>query len=420
MKEIEYNKLLFGFYLAGCNIAQLCKNNIMYTDYHRKNLLIGEDGLVTFVDIDDAQIEDFPREIRKYARAIMNFHVNFDKDLGAAFRFGFVHTAGEIGQRLYNILYNDHELSCLLGEINKTEIDLDPIEMQKEYDEWNKLISDTYIYQAAHGGTQYDEYYYIALQQKNVELFHTSKSKYEENELVYRYEYETYLANSLRSGNKFDFYAALVTLAYAEFKNGNDILSLYYYAVACHEMQEQDDQYPKQSEMRRYVAAMFVRKYGRRKTNQAIINVLLETLYLRAHYATFNYYMEIWYWSDFHREHRIDELFEQREFVLYKCANCGFMGFQERRVNSCDRCASKELLIMEIEDKINALIEEHENKAEEKTKIDLPVLSSVETIPIYCRTIMAHLANNELETAALLAKEIETYLDNHPEIIDDQ
>lgn len=409
----------FGAFVAGCSIASLCVNNIMYIDYHPGNIIIRDNGDVAIMDFDDVEFVDFPRELQQYARSIMNFHINFDKELGAAFRFGFIHSLGEVGAALYDYLFNEFDLSCYPNKEQNVELDLDSERLASASEQWMNLIRDTFIYQVSEQGTKYDEYYYLSLQQKNEELFHKSKDKYKDNMEVLRYEYETYLANSLRSGNRFDYLSALVTLSYAEWMLGNDILSAYYYSMANLEMQEEDDQFLGQLQIRRHVAALFTKKYGVKECRNLFQNITMETVYLRSCNPLANCYFEIWYWSDFQKQHHIGELLGERRYLLYSCPNCGFEGFAERHSAACSCCNCKDIKEISIEEKFRMMAEAERNK-QKQSVIAVPELDCLEALDTWFDIIKDCMDSGELNAAITLAKEAEAYLSDHPEIKDAQ
>lgn len=409
----------FGAFVAGCSIASLCANNIMYIDYHPGNIIIRDNGDVAIMDLDDVEFVDFPRELQQYARSIMNFHINFDKELGAAFRFGFIHSLGEAGAALYDYLFNEFDLSCYPNKQQNVALELDGESLTRKYEQWINLIRDTFIYQVSEQGMRYDEYYYLSLQQKNLELFRKSKEKYKDNMEVLRYEYETYLANSLRSGNRFDYLSALVTLSYAEWMQGNEILSAYYYSMANLEMQEEDEQFSGQLQIRRHVAALFMKKYGAEECRNLFLNITMETVYLRSCNPMANCYFEIWYWADFQKQHCIEELMGERNYLLYSCPNCGFEGFAEWHSAACSCCNCKDIKEISITEKIRLMVEA-EQKKQEQSVIEVPKLDCVEALDTWFDIIKERMVSGELDATIALAKEVESYLADHPEIKDAQ
>ena len=296
---------------------------------------------------------------------------------------------------------------------------MDGERLARVYEQWMNLIRDAFIFQVSERGTKYDEYYYLSLQQKNEELFHKSKDKYKDNMEVLRYEYETYLANSLRSGNRFDYLSALVTHSYAEWMLGNEILSACYYSMANLEMQEEDKLFSRQLQMRRHVAALFAKKYGVEECRNLFRNITMETFYLRLCDPLANCYFDIWYWSDFQKQHCIEELMGERSYLLYSCPDCGFEDFAEWHSAACSCCNCKDIKEISITEKVSMMVEAERNK-QKQSVIKVPKLDCVEVLDTWFDIIKQCMDSGELDAAITLAKEAESYLADHPEIKDAQ
>lgn len=427
MDRPSENKILFSFYILGCRIAELCKSNILYYDFHDGNILFDKEGNCSILDLDDVEILEFPKEIEKYSNGIINLYTNFGMEYGAAFRYGLISVMGNIGQVLYDIMYNKHGLTVLENIDKPRQVNIE--NLNKMYMDWNSLVDNSFVKKVTNNSYQYYEFTFIELMQRNAIEFRKFKDTYKDNNKLMKHEYQTYLANAIRSENDFDIISASLTLCQLEFFSQDYFLAAYYYLLAREKTMNNEDFLMTLKDAMVYASALFVSKYGIEGSNRLFDYILHDTSKIRIQRGIIhNYFYEIWYWSDFAKEHLIDDFIVERLYGCYKCLDCNNMGFFDVEIKKCESCGSENLSkiplleyialekdrLMSLEDDIS---EESSEKATYITA-DIPELNSVSLIPMYIQIISSCQREKEFDTAIELARCVETFLKDHPEVCD--
>lgn len=276
---------------------------------------------------------------------------------------------------------------------------------------------------------QYHEFTFIELMQRNAIEFRKFKDTYKDNIKLMKHEYQTYFANAIRSENDFDIISASITLCQLEFYSQDYFLAAYYYLLAREKTFDNEDFLMTLEDGMKYASALFVSKYGMEGSNRLFDYILHETFKIRVQKNIIhNYFYEIWYWTDFAKEHLIDDFIVERLYGCYKCLDCNNIGFFDVEIKKCESCGSENLSkislleyvdlerdrLMSLEDNIS---EESSEKATYIT-VDIPELNSVSLIPMYIQIILSCQREKEFDTAIELAQCVEAFLKDHPEVCD--
>lgn len=423
-------KEMFNFFILGCEYAKLCKKNILYYDFHKKNILFSDDGNFGVVDCDDMQIVNFPEEIDKYANAVINLYLNFGIQFGAAFRYGFICEAGEVGEVLYDIMYNQNELTCLKVVNKLREINTKSKNLVEIYEKWNELIDNSFVKEVTGQTNKYLEFSFIELMSRNSELYDEFKKKYRNNRDMMKHEYQVYFANAFNSENIFDLVGSAITLCQIEFLNHQYFLAAYYLTLAREEMITNEDCLDSLKEDFDFSVIRFINKFGEDEVNRLLKYVFHEVIRLRIQKGVCNVFYEIWYWSDFSKEHQIEDFILERLFGCYKCLDCKNIDFFDNDLDKCESCGSENLRQISFEEymdvKMNQIqAEENENSdienPEDTYAIDsIPELDTVDLIPVYIQMISSYEQKGDYDNAIDLAIRVENFLKNNPEICDEK
>lgn len=421
--SVESNNLLFGFFKLGTNVAKLCKENLMYTDYNDKNLLYDSDGNIILCDLDDMKNINFPKEIKTYAKSIMNLYTDVGMEFGAAFRFGFITSMGKIGEILYDILYYENNLTFLETSKSTKEYNINYDKIIKTYTKWKNLIENSFIKKHTHG-YEYEDYYFFDIMEKYYEEYKNFKKQFKNDMDLMRHEYNTYFANSLHSGNDFDLLASIITLCQIEFHRGKYIMASYYFFM----IQELKKHYADNLLLKHYefeigiVDTLFLEKFGTEKTVNILQNITQITLSLRMRnlsYYAINRYLELWYWSDYERENNIDNLTLKKEYSFFLCKKCGHFNLFETLRSTCITCNSNDIIKI-TRKKFFELLEEKTSKSDKTYHIPkLPEPKSVEDLVEYIQIINTDIHNNEYSRAIELSKKVEKYINTNNKIKDE-
>lgn len=427
--EEQNNNAFFGFFLLGCEWAILCRNNILYYDFHEGNILFKENGDLAVVDTDDAEIVEFPKEIRKYANGLINLYTNLGMDLGAAFRYGFTTVAGDVGCVLYDILYSRNELTALNSTIRKRQVDINAESLTKIYTKWNALVDESFVRKMTNGKYKYGEFSFIELMERNSEAYHNFKEAHKDNTDLLKHEYQVYFANGLFSENDFDVVASALTLCQIEFLRQQYFLASYYFCVARERITNNEDLLISLKNDLSYAVRLFISKFGQDGTQRLLAYVFHESFRLRIQRTIINYFYEIWYWSDFSREHSIEDFIEERQYGCYKCHDCNYVDFFDELIVECKSCGSKNIEQISLEEYISlevSSLTSQSNDISKEGSVDhthlkkkLPELDSAALIPLYIQAINTSECKNEYDNAIELAKCIEKFLHSNPNICDE-
>lgn len=431
MKERDF----FGFFQLGCNWVDLCRQNILFFDFHEGNLIFDEDG-IKIVDIDDAKILEFPKEIEQFARGVIGLFINFGKEYGAAFRYGVCCEAGRIGQVMFDILYDKHGLTVVKSkcETSEKQLTVSTEKLIREYANWNKIIEDSFIRKMTDGKYEYDVFSYIELMQKNEYAYQTFKRTYGANSEAINHECQVYFANGLSSGNDFDVISSALTMSQIAFNNDKLFISVYY-LFAAHEKKVQNEKlFVSFDEIESFMATLIASKIGKDSFNNLMDYVTHETFRLRIERGLKNPYYEIWYWEDFSKEHSFDDYIMERQYGYYVCDDCNNVGSFDGILDICDSCGSSRVKKISTHDYIRLQVSnltslQNEDAVNHKEEIndysyskiedmstELPVLDS---LAICVRRIIESEKKGHIQTAIELACSVESFLKNHPELFDE-
>lgn len=429
MKEQHNDRMLFNFFVLGCETAMLCRNNILYYDFHKDNVLFDKDGNFAVVDMDGVELLDFPEEIERYASGIINLYTNFGMEYGAAFRYGFVNVAGEIGEILYDTLYNKYGLTVIDDVENPREIDLNIENLRKVYIEWNELVDNSFVKKVTNGAYEYGEFSFIELMQRNETAYRKFKDIYINNIGLIKHEYQTYFANGIYSGNDFDIVGASLMLCQLEFYNEKYFLAVYYYFLALSNMLGNEDCKISLMEDFQHTTNILESRFGEKGFKRLYDYIFFETFKLRIERSIGNnYFFEIWYWLDFAKVNLVDDFTVDRQYGCYKCLNCNHADFFEKEIKKCELCESEELKVISLLEYISLkeslLMSEKdsffgENITEDICSIaELPELDRISLFPMYIKIINICHHSEKYNDAIELAQRVENFLKNHPEICD--
>ncbi|NBI10912.1 tetratricopeptide repeat protein [Colidextribacter sp. OB.20] len=428
--EESNNNILFNFFLLGCEWAILCRNNILYYDIHGSNILLKANGDFAVVDMDDVEIFEFPKEIEKYANGLINLYTNFGMEFGAAFRYGFINVAGDVGCVLYDILYNKNELTTFNSTIRKRKVDINVESLTKIYAKWNALIDESFVKKVTNGKYKYGEFSFIELMERNSDAYNNFKEAHKDDRDLLKHEYQVYFANGLFSENDFDIVASALTLCQIEFLEQQYFLASYYFCVARERITNNEDCLMSLKEDISCAIYRFISKFGQDGTRRLLAYVFHESFRLRLQRSIINHFYEIWYWSDFAREHSIEDFIEERKYGCYKCHDCNNVDFFDEAIVECRSCGSKNIEQISLEEyislKVASLISQNNDISKEVSvdhtnpKEKLPELNSVALIPLYIQKINTSERKNKYADAIELAICIEKFLHSNPNICDDK
>lgn len=422
------NNILFSFFRLGCIWEYLCQHNILYYDFHEDNFLFSKDGDFSVADMDDVEIVKFPEEIEKYANGLSNLYVNFGMELGAAFRYGFINAAGEIGNVLYDIMYNRNGMSALsITTVRK--IDTNAETLSKIYSEWHSLVDDSFVKKITNKTYEYGEFSFIELMERNRNDYNEFKEKYKDNRDLLKHEYQVYFANGLTSENDFDIAASALTLCQIEFCNQQFFLAGYYYMVACERIVRNEAGLMSLKKDILYARYLFVSKFGQEETQRVYDYIFHETFRLRIQRSTENYFYEIWYWSDFSKDFLIEDYIKERSYGCYKCDDCNNIDFFDELIEKCGICGSKRIEKISLQEYINLktnILTSEDTSASKKSFVDdtqnieIHELKSVELIPIYVQMLNTYAKKGEYDAAIELGKQVEAFLQSNPNVYDEK
>ena len=430
MEEDRDNKL-FRFFQLGCDWVELCRNNVLYFDFHEGNILYSGNGRIKVIDTDDAQILAFPKEIEQYAKGMLSLYVHFGKEFGAAFRYGVICAAGKIGRVLYDILFDEYELTVLNKRrgTGRTRLALLPDEMVKEYEKWNMLLENSFVRKETGGRYEYKEFSYIELMERNPDAYRVFKETYGTNREALKHEYQVYFANGLFFENDFDVAASALTLSQIAFADGEYFAALYYLLAARERLARNEDRLASLNKHLSTVIALFVSKFGLDGTQNLSDYVFHETFRLRIQRKFLNQYYEIWYWEDFSKEHSSEDYAQKRQYGCYSCRDCNKNGFFDGPIDECELCGSKRIDRISLQEYIRLHIKELSSSQAESddaanedpdAREERPLeLESLEGIPLCIQRIGEAERKGRINTAIELAKSIESFLQEHPELHDD-
>lgn len=413
---------IFAYYTIGIAVAELCKHGILYWDLHDKNILFSSPYQAHVADMDDIEFVPFPREIEQYAKGIMNFFLHHDNKSGAAFRFGFIQAAGEIGKRIFDILYNENDLTVLYNKSKNIILkDIHETSLNDMYTKWNAERDNSFINKHLTDGCFYDEYSYFDIMQKHSDEYHEFKKDNQDNLSLIRHEYQVYLVNSHKSGNIIDFISACVSLASIELELNNDTLCFYYFYIAQENLEEHGD--PESIKVVnsgiKFLEYKLLQKYGE-SINNILKNVMINTIILRAREMCYNLFLEIWYWEDYIKEYNIESLQSESELSFYKCVNCGNIDICISNLVKCPKCDGTDVEVLTqidyFEQLIQKTIDEYSQKNEEP--IILPDLTSPERLPLYLEAVKLCEKSHDFKDAIELCELMINYINQNPDIKD--
>ena len=424
----EQQNILFEFFVLGCEWAALCRNNILYYDFHEGNILTNKDGELAVIDTDDVEIVKFPEKIEKYANGLMNLYTNFGMELGAAFRYGFINAAGKIGNILYDIMYNSNKLTILKNIDNIRNVETNPEGLIKMYTEWNALVDNSFVKKVTHGSYKYGEFSFIELMKRNADAYHEFKDEYKDNTDLMKHEYQVYFANGIYSENIFDIAGAALTLCRLEFYSQQYFLAAYYLNVA-QEIIVTNEAYLKSlKEDMQCAGYLFVSKFGQEKTQRFLDYILHETMRLRIQRGISNHFYEIWYWIEFTRENSIEDFIVERQYGCYRCLDCSNIEFFDEKLSKCESCGSEKLMQIPLQEYIDLkvnLLKSNDNNIPEAVIADddclideIPNLDNVSLLPFYIQMVSSYEYKKKHNVAIELARRIEKFLINNPDICD--
>ena len=430
---------LFDFFLVGRDWAELCRANMLYYDFHEGNIIFSKDEGIKVIDIDDVKQIDFLNEMETYARGLSNLFTNQGMDYGAAFRYGFITVAGEAGRVLFDILYNNNGITPLNGPTVHRQTEAVAENLPETYAKWNALVDDSFVRKTTNGTYRIDEFSFIELMQRHAEEYNSFKATYKENDQLIQHEYQVYLANGLEKENDFDVISSALTLCQIECKNQVSCLSAYYYFVCRERIVNNKELLETLDEGFVYVSSLLLTKLGRERFEQIIDYVTHETFRLRLQNINSsrlpNPYWEIWYWYDFSKAHSVDGFLENRQYGCYKCCDCNHIDFFDEVKGESICCASccskntKQITLQEYTGLFASRLYDqaahdsvaHDNSPSVHAEIKgtLPKLDSVTYIPIYIDGIKQLERNYEYDEAIELSKQVLSYLQNSPSILDE-
>lgn len=425
--DFSFQKELFGFFRLGCAYAILCRNNILYYDFHNDNTIISDSGDITIIDSDDMERVSFIENLEKYAKGIINIYSNFGMDFGAAFRYGFTCVAGEAGRVLYDIMYNNNELTCLNQITDSRKLNTQGL--AEKYEKWNILIDDSFVKKVTNNTYKYREFSFIELMERNSDVYNDFKQKHKDDTSLLMHEYQTYFANAFYSENIFDFVGAALSLCQIEFFNQQYFLSAYYLVISREVMASNEDCLTSLIPDLQHATYPFVNKFGENETKQLLLYIFHEVIRLRIQKKFANPFYEIWYWYDFSREHLIDDFLSERSYGCYKCIDCNYLGFFDNELLRCESCNSDNVCQISLEEylelkEIHSKCDEDSCENSDISDVDatdnLPKLDNVSLIPIYFETISSYEKKLNYDKAIYFAKCVEDFLKNNLDICDDR
>lgn len=428
MKEQPNNSILFNFFLLGCEWATLCRNSMLYYDFHKGNILANKNGDLSVVDIDDVEIAKFPEEMQKYANGLINLYANFGMELGAAFRYGFINAAGKTGNVLYDIMYNNNKLTSLKSVAKIRKVDINTEHLNKIYTEWNTLIDNSFVKNITDNSYKYGEFSYIELMERNLDDYHKFKEIYINNTNLMKHEYQVYFANGIYSENNFDIAATALTLCQLEFSNQQYFLAAYYLILAREIILNNEVFSVSLKKDIRFGEHLFVSKFGQEKSQKLLDYIFHETMRLRIERGIENYFYEIWYWEDFTRENSIEDFSLERWYGCYVCLDCNNVGFFDEELSICGLCGAKKLnqisLQKYIEIKINLLKTKSNDIPGQVITDDTSLLEEIPNIdrasllPAYIQMVCLYEQKKNYDVAIEIARRIEFFLKDNPNICD--
>lgn len=420
----EETERIFAYYGVGITVAKLCQKGILHWDLHEGNILFSSPYHASVADLDDVEFVPFPKEINQYASGIMNFFVHHDIKFGAAFRFGFIQAAGELGQRIFDILYNENDLTCLYKKTKNASVQsMDEESLNALYASWSSIIENSFINKHLTDGYFYDEYSFLDIMRKHHNEYQRFKKDFAENLLLIKHEYQIYLVNSHKSGNIIDFASACVSLANIELDLNNDILSLYYFHLALENLDELAD--PASIKVINngigYLKYKLFQKYGT-DINIMLNNVMMNTVRFRIKGIFHNLFTEIWFWSDYSNEYSVESLKIENNVTFYYCEKCGNLDICLDDSNICSKCSCSNLEELEhsifFERLVQKTIDEESKKTEEPI-IVIPDLTSPEHLPLYLQAIKHCEKVQDIKGAIELCELMLGYINENPEIKDE-
>lgn len=389
-------------------------------------MLLNKQGKLSVIDIDDVEIAEFPKEIEKYARGLINLYSNFGMDVGAAFRYGVLTATGKVGYVLYDIMYNNHQLSCLGNIHDVRDVNIEYSDLNKIFIEWNDLVKNSFVKKVTHGTYKYREFSYAELMERNLHMYVDFKEKYKDDIDILKHEYQVYFANAVCSENKVDTLRAALMLCQLEFLKQRYFLAAYYYFVA-RKISLENEEYMKAFEKEiMYAGGFFVSKFGKEEGERILNYVSYESLRLRIDRILVNYFYEIWYWEDFSRLNEIEKYTKERKYGTYVCLNCGYINSYEDKLNICEMCGSQKLKEISLEEYIelkkDMLDFDKKGTIEEVDyfKEEIPILDNIELLPLYIQIVNFHEKKKEYEVAIKKAKCIESFLKDNVDIFDEE